>query len=312
VARINSQQRRSQWAVSAASFTALLSLSETEIGRMVERVEYSASVSKRQREVLGVTFSPLTRNALVERILRDRMPVGAGVRLVATANLDHIVNLVRNARFRAAYASTWAATADGAPVFAYARLRGCEIAERVTGADLTASLLEGMEADACRPFFATSSERAGVLLRQALIARGFSAESVAYHCPQFGFERDPAASARLATTIRDHRTTHLFVGLGAPKSEIWVHENRALLGDTYALAIGASLDFYLGLRKRAPTWMRRVGCEWLWRLMSEPKRLSRRYLLDSWLVFPAVANDLLAGSPPETDTAATQKQQAPA
>lgn len=278
---------------------------------MVERVAYSAPVSKRQNPVLGVTFSPLTRDALVERMLRDRMPKGAGVRLIATANLDHIVNLVRNARFRAAYSSAWAATADGAPVLAYARLRGCEITERVTGADLTVSLLEKMEAGVCRPFFVTSSEQAGVLLRQTLIARGFSAESVAFHCPQFGFERDPAASVRLATTIRDHRTTHLFVGLGAPKSEIWVHENRDLLGDTYALAIGAGLDFYLGLRRRAPGWMRRIGCEWLWRLMSEPKRLSRRYLLDSWLVFPAVANDLL-GSPPETDSAVVQKQQAAA
>jgi len=279
---------------------------------MIERVAYSAPVSKRQKQALGVTFSPLARDALVERMLKDRMPKGTGVRLIATANLDHIVNLVRNARFRDAYASAWAATADGAPVFAYARLRGCAIPERVTGADLTASLLEGMEAGVCRPFFVTSSERAGLLLQRRLIARGFAAGSVAYHCPQFGFERDPAASAQLAATIRDHRTTHLFVGLGAPKSEIWVHENRDILGDTYALAIGAGLDFYLGLRRRAPAWMRRIGCEWLWRLMSEPKRLSRRYLLDSWLVFSAVANDLLAGSPPETDAAATQKRQAAA
>jgi N-acetylglucosaminyldiphosphoundecaprenol N-acetyl-beta-D-mannosaminyltransferase len=267
-------------------------------------------VSKRQNQVLGVTFSPLTRDVLAERMLRDRMPRGTGVRLIATANLDHIVNLVRDARFRAAYSSAWVVTADGAPVFAYARLRGCKIAERVTGADLTASLLEGMEVGVCRPFFVTSSERAGVLLREALIARGFSAESVAYHCPQFGFENDPAASARLAAKIRDRRTTHLFVGLGAPKSEIWIHENRDLLGDTYALAVGASLDFYVGLRRRAPAWMRRIGCEWLWRLMSEPKRLSRRYLLDPWLVVPAVANDLFAGSPPETDAAAAQKQAA--
>jgi N-acetylglucosaminyldiphosphoundecaprenol N-acetyl-beta-D-mannosaminyltransferase len=279
---------------------------------MVERVASPAPVSKRQNQVLGVSFSPLTRDVLVERVLRDRIPKGTGVRLVATANLDHIVNLVRNARFRDAYASAWAATADGAPVFAYARLRGCEIAERVTGADLTASLLERMEPGVCRPFFVTSSEQAGALLQRRLIARGFGADSVAYHCPPFGFERDPEASARLAATIRGRRTTHLFVGLGAPKSEIWLHENRDLLGDTYGLAIGASLDFYLGLRRRAPAWMRRVGCEWLWRLLSEPKRLSRRYLLDSWLVFPAVANDLLAGSPRETDAAATQKQQAAA
>lgn len=280
---------------------------------MVEHVAYLTPVSNRQQHVLGVTFSPLSRDALVERILNDRMPKGAGVRLLATANLDHIVNLVRNARFRAAYASAWAATADGAPVFAYARLRGRNIAERVTGADLTASLLEKMEPGVCRPFFVTSSEQAGILLLQVLASRGFDTDSVAYHCPKFGFENDAAASSALAAAIRNHRTTHLFVGLGAPKSEIWLHENRALLGDTYALAVGASLDFYVDLRRRAPVWMRRAGFEWLWRLMSEPKRLFRRYLLDSWLVLPAVAKDLLADSPPsEPEVAAPQDQQAAA
>jgi N-acetylglucosaminyldiphosphoundecaprenol N-acetyl-beta-D-mannosaminyltransferase len=166
-----------------------------------------------------------------------------------------------------------------------------------------------MEVDTCRPFFVTSSEEAGRRLRKVLVARGFSTEAVAYHCPEFGFENDAAASAQLASAIRNHRTTHLFVGLGAPKSEIWVHEHRDLLGDTYALAVGASLDFYVGLRKRAPVWMRRAGCEWSWRLMSEPRRLFRRYLLDSWIVIPAVAKDLLTALHRETHVAATPNQQ---
>jgi len=98
----------------------------------------------------------------------------------------------------------------------------------------------------------------------------------------------------LAEAIREHGTTHLFFGLGAPKSEVWIHENRHLLGDTYALAVGASLDFYVGLRKRAPIWMRNYGLEWSWRVMMEPRRLFKRYFVESWFGIWTVAMDLFA------------------
>lgn len=111
----------------------------------------------------------------------------------------------------------------------------------------------------------------------------------------------------MAAAIRDHHATHLFVGLGAPKSEIWVHEHRDLLGDVYALAVGASLDFHVGLRQRAPAWMRRLGCEWLWRMLSEPRRLLPRYLLDSWYVIPAVARDLLGATRPAAASTPTHQ-----
>lgn len=146
---------------------------------MVDRVSYSAFASHRRKSVLGITFSPLSQDMLIRQILSERVPQGSGVRLVATANVDHISNLVRNARFRAAYARAWVVTADGAPVYAYARLRGSDLSGRVTGADLTSSLLNRMEADSCRPFFVTSSDEAGQRLRTSLVGRGFAADAIA-------------------------------------------------------------------------------------------------------------------------------------
>jgi N-acetylglucosaminyldiphosphoundecaprenol N-acetyl-beta-D-mannosaminyltransferase len=212
---------------------------------------------------------------------------------VVTANIDHISNLVRNANFRAAYADAWMATADGMPVYLYACLRGSAAPERVTGADLSGALLDRMPSR-CRPFFVVGCEETGTRLRQALIRRGFAPEAIASACPEFGFEDSPAVSGALAGAIRNHGTTHLFFGLGAPKSEMWIHEHRCVLGDTYALAVGASLDFYVDLRRRAPVWMRQCGLEWAWRVMSEPKRLFRRYFIDSWYAAWAVGMDLFA------------------
>ena len=64
-----------------------------------------------------------------------------------------------------------------------------------------------------------------------------------------------------------------------------MHEHRESIAAPAALCIGATIDFLAGERKRAPNWMRRCGVEWLYRLLSEPRRLGRRYARDAWL-FP--------------------------
>jgi N-acetylglucosaminyldiphosphoundecaprenol N-acetyl-beta-D-mannosaminyltransferase len=167
------------------------------------------------------------------------------------------------------------------------------VPERVTGADLTPALLERLP-HRSRPFFVVGHAETAERLRQKLAERGFAKEAVGTACPAFGFENNPQASAALAKTIRDHRATHVLFGLGAPKSEVWIDEHRNELGDVYALAIGASLDFYVGLRRRAPAWMQRCGMEWAWRVGSEPVRLFQRYFIESWYAIWAIALDLFA------------------
>jgi N-acetylglucosaminyldiphosphoundecaprenol N-acetyl-beta-D-mannosaminyltransferase len=268
---------------------------------LVDQLVCQTPVPEGHSPVLGITFSSLTHDMLIRHMLCERIPAGEGVRLVVTANVDHIANLARSARFRAAYAGAWVATADGAPVYLYARLRGSDVPERVAGADLTASLLDKMVPGSGRPFFVVGSAEAGRRLRQLLIRRGFPRDAIAFSSPRFGFEDDPDASTVLAGAIRDHGTTHLFFGLGAPKSEIWIHEHRHLLGDTYALAVGASLDFHVGLRRRAPVWMRRAGLEWSWRVLTEPRRLFRRYFVESWFALLVMAKDLFGLEPEAGD-----------
>lgn len=267
---------------------------------MVDELVLPRSVPPGETSVFGIAFSPLTGEQILRRILFEPVPAGEGARLLATANVDHISNLVRNPRFRAAYRNAWVATADGMPVYLYARLRACDVPERVTGADLTPALLERLP-HRCRPFFVVGNKETADRLRQKLTDRGFRTDAIGAACPAFGFEKDPAASAKLAKAIRDHRATHVLFGLGAPKSEIWIHEHRHWLGDVYALAIGASLDFYVGLRRRAPVWMQRGGLEWAWRVGTEPLRLFHRYFIESWYAVWAIALDLFAAKevPPE-------------
>jgi N-acetylglucosaminyldiphosphoundecaprenol N-acetyl-beta-D-mannosaminyltransferase len=245
----------------------------------------------------GITFSTCSLVELVEQCVHDAVPAGNGPRLVVTANLDHIVHLRRHAAFRDAYARAWVATADGTPVYLYARMRRCPLPERVSGASFFARLMPRLIPGRHRPFFVVSRPGTGERLRRVMEERGFEASAIVVECPPFGFERDEAYSKALAARIREHGTTHLALGVGAPKSEVWVDVHRQQLGDCYAFAVGAGVDFFVGVERRAPEWMQRAGLEWCWRFLREPRRLFRRYFVDSWEFLWAVKQDLLMPAP---------------
>src|SRR4051794_12154949 len=162
---------------------------------------------------LHIQFSDLSQAALISELTDDPVPDGEGPRSVLTANLDHVVQLRRNAAFRAAYHKAWRVTADGMPVFLYAKLRGA-VSHRLTGADLFPTLLTALTPDQHRCFFVASSRATALALTRLLRPRGFTASSLRFEIPPRGFEADPDYSAQLAQRIREHGTTHLFFGVG--------------------------------------------------------------------------------------------------
>jgi N-acetylglucosaminyldiphosphoundecaprenol N-acetyl-beta-D-mannosaminyltransferase len=242
----------------------------------------------------GIEFASLTSSQIVSHITNEHVPIGAGPRMVATANLDHIVNLARDAEFRDAYSRAWMVTADGMPVHFYAQLRGAAGPARVTGSDLIAELLPALSAAEDRIFLLVSDWRTGRRLLALLMSKGFRRPQVRFVVPEFGFEQDQTMSENLTRSICAHRTTHLILGLGSPKSEVWVDRYRARLGDCYVLCVGAGLEFLAGTKRRAPRWMRDVGLEWSWRIAQEPKRLWRRYTIGAWYFARAMRDDLVS------------------
>jgi len=247
-----------------------------------------------RRVLFGATICDLTRRDLVEKIAAA--PSTDGVRLVATMNLDHVVSLRNNMAFRRAYAGAWAVTIDGAPIFLYGLIRDVGAPERITGADLLADLAKAWPLNR-RLFFVAASAETGQSLVEHFVALGFSRDALSSASPPFGFEHDEARSETLCAQIRDHRTTDLLFGVGAPKSEVWIDAHRRQLGDLYAFGMGAGLDFLVGQASRAPRILRGLGLEWAWRLGQEPRRLWRRYLIQSWGVLPSVAADLAGRAP---------------
>ena len=115
---------------------------------------------------------------------------------------------------------------------------------------------------------------------------------VASAVPPFGFERDPSFCADLARRIGIHGTTILLMGVGAPRSEIFVDAHRALLPPCWALCVGQAIKIEVGLVRRAPAAVRALHGEWLWRLVQEPRRLAARYIFGAAFFLLAVAEDM--------------------
>jgi exopolysaccharide biosynthesis WecB/TagA/CpsF family protein len=104
---------------------------------------------------------------------------------------------------------------------------------------------------------------------------------VATASPPFGFEKDEQESEKLVQRINDSGATVLALGVGAPKQEKWIYRYAARLpGISFFMAVGATIDFEAGNVSRAPAWINHIGLEWLYRLALEPRRLTRRYLVD--------------------------------
>jgi N-acetylglucosaminyldiphosphoundecaprenol N-acetyl-beta-D-mannosaminyltransferase len=114
-----------------------------------------------------------------------------------------------------------------------------------------------------------------------------SVQIVGCDSPSIGFEKRPEENDAILSRVVAAEPDVLIVGLGAPKQELWVHAHRYRIAAPVALCVGATIDFLAGQRKRAPTWMRRIGLEWLHRMGSEPRRLAKRYLRDA-LRFPGL------------------------
>jgi N-acetylglucosaminyldiphosphoundecaprenol N-acetyl-beta-D-mannosaminyltransferase len=242
------------------------------------------------RPVFGLVISLLAQDELIKELLSP-LAAGEGVKLVTTVNVDHVVTLRTNPRFRAAYDHAWRITADGTPVYLYARAVGVPLRERVTGADLFAEMVERWKPARHRLFMLVSSEAVAARMTVAMAQRGYDERTLTIEVPPFGFERDADYSRGLTARIKVKRPTHLIMGVGAPKSEIWAHEHRDQLGDAIVLCVGAAVEFVTGIKLRSPRFMRRIGMEWLWRFGTEPCRLFHRYFIRSFGFVLAIIAD---------------------
>jgi len=198
---------------------------------------------------------------------------------VFTPNVDHVVNVETNPSFRVAYAGASLSLADGQPLVWTSRLLGAPLPEKVSGSDLLLPLIERAATRRWKVYLLGGGAGVAEKAAKVLTAR-FRVDVVGCDAPMISLESDPAQDEPVIDRIRRARPEILLVALGAPKQELWLHRVGPRISPTVGIGLGAALDFVAGAARRAPAWMSRAGLEWLFRLLQEPRRLSRRYLLD--------------------------------
>jgi exopolysaccharide biosynthesis WecB/TagA/CpsF family protein len=195
---------------------------------------------------------------------------------VVTPNVDHLIRFHESASFRALYADAAYVLLDSRFAATLLRLlRGVQFPV-CTGSDLTAALLSQVVRPTDRLVLIGASDAQAQQLRDQ-----FGLTDLLHHNPPMGFIRDPLAVERCLQFVEAASPFRFcFVAVGSPQQEMVAQQLRSRgVARGLALCIGASIDFVTGAERRAPRWMQRGGLEWLYRLMQNPRRLARRYLV---------------------------------
>lgn len=230
--------------------------------------------------ILNVDVDDITMDELLER--RD----GA----ILTMHVDMLMKFQKNREFYSLLPNFDVVTCDSQIIFFLSRLLGTPLQERVSGSDYLPRFYTKHADDPSVRIFLCGAEPGIAEIAAARINGKVGREIVVgTHSPPFGFEHDPAEIERTLQLIRDSGATVLVVGLGTPKENKFIVDHRAELPDVRLfLPLGGTIEYEAGRMRRPPSWVTTAGFEWLWRVVTEPRRRWRRYFVEQppalWLL----------------------------
>ena len=207
---------------------------------------------------------------------------------VVCCNVHVLTTSQRMQSLRRALEEAWLVVPDGAPVAWLQRRTGAKHARRVAGPDLMLAVLAGGRTVGLRHFLFGSTPAVLDALKEELEQKVPGVQIVGAYSPRHQEEDSPDALSSIGCAQPDV----VWVALGAPRQELWLHRHAGEI-DAVGLGVGAAFDFHAGAKPRAPKWAQRSGFEWLHRLVFEPSRLGPRYLQTNPSFFLLAGRELL-------------------
>lgn len=195
---------------------------------------------------------------------------------ICVSNVHTTVMSYEDENYRNIQNSAWMALPDGKPLSMVSKLRGFKEAQRVTGPDLMLELFKESEEKGYKHYFYGSTEETLNELQNQLLKKYPKLNIVGMYSPPFRKLSDEEDN-EIIKKINFCEADFLWVGLGAPKQEMWMNKHKSKV-NSLMIGVGAGFDYHAGKIKRAPNWMQKLSLEWLYRLMQDPKRLLSRYL----------------------------------
>jgi N-acetylglucosaminyldiphosphoundecaprenol N-acetyl-beta-D-mannosaminyltransferase len=252
------------------------------MNRSRKQLVVSASIDATSYDEVCARTKEWVDSAQAARMCGAQPPPG---KYVCAASVHGIISARSDAGFRRALNEADVATPDGMPVVWAMRSFGCRRQQRVYGPTLMLRVCARAERDGHRIFLYGGSDDVLGKLTGKLAALFPALQIAGTHAPPFRPLTDEE-DALVSRAIRDSGADIVFVGIGAPKQERWMWAHRAALPGVVMFGVGAAFNFHSGCVRQAPRWMQSHGLEWFYRLLMEPRRLWRRYLLQTPLFLP--------------------------
>ena len=231
---------------------------------------------------LGIGISPISLDIALQQIgdwISNRKR-----RYVCVCTVHTVMESRRSESLRRVLNGSGMATPDGMPLVWLARLAGHSGVGRVYGPDIMLAEMEDSVRTGHRHFFYGGRPGVTDRLRKTFTSRFPGVAIVGTFTPPIA-PVEELCNSDTADLINQARPDIVWVGISTPKQEMWMAGMRTLLQAPVLIGVGAAFDFHSGTVRQAPPWMQRIGLEWLFRLVSDPRRLWRRYLVDNpWFI----------------------------
>lgn len=225
-------------------------------------------------KILGVNINAINMNDTIE-VLTSKLDSIRG-NYICVSNVHTTVMAYEDKQYRKIQNSGFMALPDGKPLSIVSKKRGFKCAERVTGPDLMEEIFSISEKYGYKHYFYGSTEETLKKLKNKLNEKYPGIKIEGMYSPPFR-KLTKEEDEKIIASINKSCPDFIWVGLGAPKQEVWMYEHKYILNGVM-VGVGAGFDYHAGNISRAPGWMQNLSLEWLYRLLQDPKRLFKRYL----------------------------------
>ncbi len=228
-------------------------------------------------EILGVEIDNVTMEEAISRV-NDMVRSGRPHQIVTPA-IEQVICARRNLEFRQTLRDAELVVPDGMQVVFASHLHRTPLKERITGVDLVPKMCALAAREGYRVFFLGAEEGVAEAAARKLENEYPGLIVAGSYCPPYRFEEDPEEEAKTIGIVREANPDILFVALGAPRQENWIHRRKEDLGVSVMIGIGGAFNFIIGREKRAPVWLQNLGLEGLYRFIKRPRDIWKRALI---------------------------------
>ncbi len=225
-----------------------------------------------------VSLAPINEVECVQ-LIADAIAAGHGGWCI-TVNLENLRKTAASSDLQRLVASSTLRVADGITLVWASWLRGNPLPERVCGSNLIYSLTAEAAKRSQSIFLLGGNEGTAERAAAILSQRNPGLKITGTLCPPYGFERDPKQIQEIMEILRCSKPDIIYVAVGFPKSERLIAQIRHACPDAWWIGVGISFSYVTQDIKRPPRWAQNLGFETVYRLLQEPRRLAKRYLLD--------------------------------